>query len=101
YRARLRVLESLDISSWTSPLKAPVPVPGAFFYSRSQLLERDGRARVLLSRPPHGNTLNQGVLEERGVSRTPLPRSFIGGGVRHSRRQLLANADIAASRVAA
>src|SRR5262245_2842338 len=30
---RLGHLDSLDVSSWTSPWKAPVPVPGAFFVS--------------------------------------------------------------------
>src|SRR5262249_46034918 len=60
-------------------------------------------ARAFYCRPPHGNTFNQGNAVKRGGS--PEPRSRDPhrrrGSSLISRRQLLANAAIAASRVAA
>src|SRR5215471_7163997 len=69
------------------------------FPSARLFLERDGRARVLLSTPARKYLQPRECFEKRGVSRTPLPRSLSAAGfVSHSRRELLANAAIPASR---
>src|SRR5215468_847585 len=54
------------------------------FLPRGFSLERDGGARVLLSTPARKYLQPRECFEKRGVSRTPLPRSLIGGGVRFS-----------------
>ena len=67
------------------------------FLPRGFSLERDGGARVLLSTPRTEIPSTKGVLEKRG-SFEPRRRR---GSLSHSRRQLLANAAIASSRVGA
>ena len=60
-------------------------------------------ARAFYCRPPHGNTFNQGSALKRGGSPEPRSRDPYRrrGSSLVSRRQLLAKADMASSRVAA